>query len=379
MKKYFIPLMVLTQVLLSSCKEKEELTVTGSINGTVTDFQSGQALSEVKVDIVSNANTAFIRQSQQTDDAGKFAFNELEAGNYQLSFSKIYYADNSKDVNVLAGQTVPCDAALSAASHPDFEVQDNVLTGYSGRGGNVVIPDYLGITDIGESVFKQNTSILSVVIPVGVITIGKQAFSVCTALASVTIPNTVTNIADDAFSVCLALTSINFPNSITTIGSGAFASCPVSVSIGKNVKTIGQRAFQSCHNFTVDAENEFFASEGGVLFNKDKSTLIQYPEKQQKTAYTIPGSVTSIGYSAFGNIHNLTAVTIPNSVTSIGNYAFWNCYGLTDITVGWTTPLYISGNLFSAPEKHTLHVPVGTKAAYEAARIWGDLGTIVEY
>jgi hypothetical protein len=74
-------------------------------------------------------------------------------------------------------------------------------------------------------------------------------------------------------------------------------------------------------------------------------------------------------------------VTIPNSVTSIGEWAFSDCSRLTDVTVGWTTPLSIGGGTFRLVPlaSCTLHVPAGTKALYQAADVWKEFGTIVEY
>jgi hypothetical protein len=71
----------------------------------------------------------------------------------------------------------------------------------------------------------------------------------------------------------------------------------------------------------------------GVLFNKNQTTLIQYPGGKVGS-YTIPNSVTSIGDYAFASCSTLTSVTIPNSVTSIGNGAFGGCTSLTSATIG---------------------------------------------
>ena len=71
----------------------------------------------------------------------------------------------------------------------------------------------------------------------------------------------------------------------------------------------------------------------GVLFNKDKTELIRYPEGKTDTSYAIPNSVTSIDYDAFCGCSSLTSITIPNGVTSIGGSAFEDCSSLTSITI----------------------------------------------
>ena len=68
-------------------------------------------------------------------------------------------------------------------------------------------------------------------------------------------------------------------------------------------------------------ENPFFASENGVLFNKNKTVLIRYPEGRQGS-YIIPRLVIAIGHKAFDNCTGLSAVTIPDSVVEVGYCAF---------------------------------------------------------
>jgi len=83
----------------------------------------------------------------------------------------------------------------------------------------------------------------------------------------------------------------------------------------------------------VDSGNaKYSSSDDGVLFNKDKTILVQYPAGHDGTDYTIPGSVTSIGMVAFAYCSSLTSVTIPGSVPSIDLLALSACDSLTSVT-----------------------------------------------
>jgi hypothetical protein len=97
----------------TSCKEKDPLVVQGNIEGTAVDAETSQAIPGVNVTIVANSNTTFAEQSKITGDNGKFSFKDLEAGSYKLSFSKDGYEDNSKNVNLTAGQTSSSDVTLT--------------------------------------------------------------------------------------------------------------------------------------------------------------------------------------------------------------------------------------------------------------------------
>jgi uncharacterized protein YjdB len=93
---------------------------------------------------------------------------------------------------------------------------------------------------------------------------------------------------------------------------------------------------------------------------------------------TVNYDVTSLGFSAFRGCSSLTSIVIPNSVTSIGDYAFEGCSGLISVTVEAKTPIDVSENVFSNRTNATLYVPVGCKAAYEAADYWKEFKEIRE-
>ncbi len=199
---------------------------------------------------------------------------------------------------------------------------------------SITIPN--SVTSIGESAFMWCSGLTSITIPNSVTSIGNGVFSACSGLTSITIPNSVTSIGNSVFSGCSGLTSITIPNSVTSIGENAFYYCSdlTLVTIGNSVTSIGENAFLGCRGLTeiiVSPNNKHFVSEDGVLFNKEKTILIKYPEEKKDTSYVIPNSVTSIGESAFDGCSGLTSITIPNGVTSIGEYAFSGCSGLTKV------------------------------------------------
>ena len=201
---------------------------------------------------------------------------------------------------------------------------------------SVTIPN--SVTSIGSGAFYYCSGLTSVTIPNSVTSIDWYAFDGCSGLTTVTIPNSVTSIGDFAFYGCSGLTSITIPNSVTSIGGDAFYGCSglTTVTIPNSVTSIGDYAFYNCSKLTeinVESANTKYTSESGVLFNKDKTTIVSYPARKTETTYTIPNSVTSIGGSAFRNCSGLTSVTIPNSVTSIGDEAFEGCSGLTAVTI----------------------------------------------
>jgi hypothetical protein len=157
--------------------------------------------------------------------------------------------------------------------------------------------------------------------------IANEAFAYHTLLQQVTFPETLTHIGDQAFEEAVSLKTISLPQQLISIGSKAFSFCNslISIYIPKSVKSIGQGAFWFAENLkeiVVDKDNSLYASIDGVLYNKDGSSLIKYPEGKKDKIFQIPFHVTTIMEEAFSSNPYLKNIVISKNVKTIQQEAF---------------------------------------------------------
>ncbi len=233
-----------------------------------------------------------------------------------------------------------------------------------------------GVTSIGDYAFYALSALTSIEIPTSVTSIGEGAFEECCCLTSIELPAGLTAIGLIAFDNCTALESITIdaeneyyssdergvlfnkdktilikypagnentsytvPDGVTSIEGWSFSDCTIleSLEIPASVTSIGGGVFHWCtalESITVDEENEHYSSdERGVLFNKDKTTLIQYPAGNTSTSYTAPEGVTSIESDAFSDCNSLLSIELPEGLASIGDAACYNCNNLISIEI----------------------------------------------
>ncbi len=170
----------------------------------------------------------------------------------------------------------------------------------------------------------------------------------------------VTEIGENAFTGnnCSA---VIIPDSVTTINDYAFfdGSDEFELFIGKGVTTISEFAFyqDTIKNIYVSAENPMFSSEDGVLFNKDKSTLIKYPSENTRESYSFPETVTTIGRLAFGDCYQLDKITLNNKLKTIEDCAFYGSIANKEIVALEENGEYSSqdGVLFDKDKTTLIH------------------------
>ena len=286
-----VVLMVMTLVPVSASAANDVVTYkvtggylhfdrsTGAIVGcdtTVTEAVIPNEIYGIKVSIIE-----------------KYAFSGC------TKLTKITIANSVENISVLAFED--CDYLNSINVDADNAVFSSLNGVLFNKNKTVLMTYPCGKTD---TTYK---------IPDGVKAVFLPAFLDCANLENIYIPSGLESIGRYAFSGCKKLQSITLPNTVTSIGEGAFSFC------------------YSLESFAVENDNPVYSAADGVLFNKDKTTLICYPSAKEDASYVVPRSVTSIDRWAFSVCTKLTNITLPYGLTSIGYDAFLGCENLKNI------------------------------------------------
>lgn len=253
----------------------------------------------------------------------------VELGSEEEATEAVESKDSGEPVEAEEAQTIEEEETVQ---EPEKDESPSTMAATSGKCGKNVTwkldsKGTLTISGTGEMHYygygdqpwySNRGKIKSVVIKNGLTSISSFTFCDCNKLTSVTIPNSVTSIYGDAFYNCDSLTKLNLPRRLTNIWNtdgGAFFACNKLASI------------------SVEEGNKAYASENGVLYNKNKSVLIRYPEGKKGSKVVIPNGVKEIDYGAFVNCNNITKIDIPDGLISIKDDAFINCTKLTRIVI----------------------------------------------
>ncbi len=335
-------------------------------------------------------------------EAGTLA-NQL-AGSTSLETLIVRGVLNDADLGTLDG--------LSSLKHVDLSQADFVNSQGALEG---TLPSYK---------FYGNKHFETFSLPRNITTIGASCFFKCSALKEVTLPEGLQKINAKVFMSCYLLERVNLPNSLESIGEMAFyktglISLPESstlksigktcfwgsklqdVRLGRALESLGDAAFGGCtdlKSISVSSLNASFTTEEGVLFDKAKETLFVYPAAAERASYQTPKTVTTIKPSAFESTQSLetliisegvvgipnsfcasavklTKVYLPSTINTIDVGAFDNCKELKEFHIRAVEPPVAETGAFGVmfPNyKMNLFVPIGSKALYQAVKVWDD-------
>lgn len=142
-------------------------------------------------------------------------------------------------------------SAQEASPESDFAVFDGVLEEYLGNGGDIVIPESLGVVEVAAYAFANNNDITSIVFCEGIEIIGYRACYQSANISAVTLPYSLYEIGGSAFSGC-GVTEVLIPGNCEIVPFGAFGGCPTnSIKFSYGVREIHCSAFNSLRCQTV--------------------------------------------------------------------------------------------------------------------------------
>lgn len=237
-------------------------------------------------------------------------------------------------------------------------------------------------------------------------------------------------ISKGMFAQCNYLQQLLLPDGIQTIEEGAFEDCPALKHLRLPSALVHFQPSAGCDSLRevdVPASCAGFCAIDGILYNKDQTTLMWYPERKGGCKFTVPDGVTAIGDYAF-QYTSLCQINLPASLKDLGknafrgshlehltlpdevkilpygcfqqcqwlksialgretnylsSYCFDGCLALCDLYVHATDfAPYCQEDTFNGAElllsEGALHVPAGCLSLYRNHKEWGQFVTIIE-
>lgn len=214
-------------------------------------------------------------------------------------------------------------------------------------------------------------------------------------LSFIDFPSSLESIGDAAF--CNSnLRSINFPPFLFHIGKEAFSFCNKAdtVRIPVSCQDIDDMAFIATSGYFLVDENPRYSSLDGVLYSRDKTTLIQCPVSKighfeipesvikigkasfcwcsKLTSVSLPSQLTRIEELAFDGCDGLSSITFPEAVNYVGGLALYNCSNLKSLYLKNSEPPTLTYLLAQKVYKFNLFVPFGSKIKYQSHDFWKE-------
>lgn len=313
----------------------------------------------------------------------------------------------------------------AAVTQPWYPDEDYIKT--------AIIPEkitYKGeeyiVNALKDRAFYNCKNMTKVVVPSTIESVGYQCFRYCEKLTDVTLPDNLPFLSESMFSECVSLEEIVLPSHITEIPEFCFSNCSglKSIVIPEGVEKVCSQAFAyadrlieiTLPNSLKEWDSNFAARYGTKVYisNIDSFAKIQcfeflprmyylYKDNNEVKEVQLPIGVTDT--KMFENCGSIVSIALSNTVEScsfsdanealevisinstirnvdiggLENLKTVNCYAPVPPASSSGEGLWSHVDITEwAVKDAILHVPVGTKSAYEASEEWSKFGTIID-
>lgn len=315
--------------------------------------------------------------SVHIDEAGTLSTLIHDADKYSVRSLKVTGLLNGTDIRLLrdlGGGGLEADASEVGVSTPGRLQNLNLGDARIVSGGEVyhAMNQITKDDTIGNNMFENCTSLVSVVLPKSAKSVRVAVFKGCKALRSAILPPNIDRIAPWMFEGT-SIEKIELPAGIKTIPTSAFNNCArlSSIAIPESVVSIGSYAFSGCKSLRSVSLPPDLKNISSLAFSESGLREVVLPE-----------SLREIGMSAFSSCTDMKSVTVNGDLDGFGGYAFRNTTGIQAIHVRTTVPPTFSIDLHPFDnidtETCTLFVPKGGTATYRSDVQWGCFKNIVE-
>lgn len=208
-----------------------------------------------------------------------------------------------KDINHLGHLFgYPLGSGMYSIPFGNYNLGDTSLP-YSLKTVNVTVEDFISRIAFYNAIAIEEINYLQ-----GISTIGEEALALTKALKEFTISSNTISIDNKAFYDSGVEKIIFAENSL--------------------IETIAEDAFGKTENlkgFIIKGVHPLFSVEDGVLFNTNKTVLLNYPISKEGKVYQIPDAVIEIDPYSFAFNKNLEQITLSeqSSLDTIKEYAFY--------------------------------------------------------
>lgn len=344
-------------------------------------FKYASALSAITIpasvkntDVIAIGNEAFLGSGLTS-----VTFEESDEGVLTIGTSAFSGCKSLLSMNLpkrlgdfTSGSTTIPALANGTGVFPTADDDGNGFNSVSITEGNALYASKDGIlytSDFKELVYCPPAKEGTVEVDARTERIGTNAFANCKKLTAITFPadSVCKQIGAGAFSGCSLLVNMELPDSVAAIGEGAFLNCNelVSLRLPASLSSFDP-AMLGCKkltDLTVSENNPNFSSVDGVLFSKDKTTLVYYLPTREDAEYTVPDGTKEIADKAFSENVSLTKVTLPASLERVGANAFSNCMSLETVSfAAESKQLVIDDRAFNNTAVSSVSLPAGVSA-----------------